>query len=71
MDDLDPIVVAKLRGVPLLATHDDAIQFDGDSCRRQVELGDQLSEGNWAGELSGFAVYVNAQLLISLTRRDE
>ncbi|HET8782889.1 MAG TPA: hypothetical protein VFM63_10765, partial [Pyrinomonadaceae bacterium] len=71
VDDLDAIVVAKLRRTPLIATHDDAIQLDGNSCRRQVKLGDQLSEEKRAGKLSDFTVYVNAQFLASITRRDE
>lgn len=61
MHDLDPIVVVKLSSAPLIATHDDPIQFDCDSGGRQVELGDEVSEGKWTRELSGFAVYVNAQ----------
>ena len=61
MHDLDPIVIAKLSGAPPIATHDNAIQFDGDSGGRQVKLGDEISEGKRTGELSGFAVYVNAQ----------
>jgi len=39
VDDLDPIVVAQLRRDPFVATHDNAIQFDGNSRGRQVELG--------------------------------
>jgi hypothetical protein len=61
VDDLDPIVVAQLGRAPFIATHDDAIQLDGNSRRRQVELGDQLGQEKWTGELSGFTVYVNAQ----------
>jgi hypothetical protein len=49
VDDLDPIVVAKLRRVPLIATDNDAVQFDRNSRGRQVKLGDQLSQGKWAG----------------------
>jgi len=60
VDDLDPIVVAHIRRAPFVATHDGAIQLDSDSRGRQVELGDQLSEGKWTGELSGFTVYVDA-----------
>jgi hypothetical protein len=61
VNDLDPILVAQIPRAPFVAAHDDAIQLDGDSRRRQVELGDQLSEGKWTGELSGFTVYVDAQ----------
>lgn len=42
MDNLDPIVVIKQRTAPVVATHDDTIQFDGDSRGRQVELADQF-----------------------------
>jgi len=61
VDDLDSIVVAQLGRVPLVATHNGTIQLDGNSRRREVKLRDQLIEGKWTGELSGFAVYVNAQ----------
>jgi len=61
VNDLDPILVAQIPRAPFVASHDDAIQLDGDSRRRQVELGNQLSEGKWTGELSGFTVYVDAQ----------
>jgi hypothetical protein len=61
VDDLDPIVVAQLGRAPVVATHNRAIQLEGDSRRRQIKLGNQVGEGKWAGELSGFAVYVNAQ----------
>jgi hypothetical protein len=61
VNDLDPILVAQIPRAPFVASYDDAIQLDGDSRRRQVELGDQLSEGKWTGELSGFTVYVDAQ----------
>ena len=47
VDDLDPIVVAQLGRVPLVATDDGTIQLDGNPRRRQVKLGDQLSEGKW------------------------
>jgi hypothetical protein len=63
MDDLDPIVVVKLCRAPIVAAHDGTVQFDCDSRGRQVKLGDQAGEEKRTGELSGFAVYVNAQRL--------
>ena len=39
VDDLDPIIVVKLRRAPIAATNDRAIQFHGDSGRWQIELG--------------------------------
>ena len=61
MDDLDSILVTQLGVDPVAAPHDGAIQLDGYSRRRQVKLGNKVGEGKWAGELSGFAIYVNAQ----------
>jgi len=71
VDDLDPIVVTQIGRAPLVAAHNGAIQLDGDSGGRQIELGDQLGQGKWTGELSGFTVYVNAQGLSLVSRRDE
>lgn len=61
VDDLYPIVITQLRVAPVAATHDGTIQLDGDSRRRQIKLSDKVGERKWAGEFSGFAVYVNAQ----------
>jgi hypothetical protein len=71
VNDLDPIVVAQIRRAPLVATHNGAIQLNRNSRGRQVELGDQLGQGKWTGELSGFTVYVNAQSQSLFRRRDE
>jgi hypothetical protein len=71
VDDLDPIVVAQIRRAPLVATHNRAIQLDGNSCGRQIELGDQLGQGKWTGKFSGFTVYVDAQGLSLFRRWDE
>jgi hypothetical protein len=69
--DLDSIVVAQFRRAPFAATYNGAIQLDGNSLGRQLELRDQLGQEKGTGELSGFTVYVNAQGPSLFKRRDE
>jgi hypothetical protein len=63
VDDLDSIVIAQLCREPVAATYDGAVQLHGDSRSRQIELSNEVGKEKWTGELSGFAIYVNAQFM--------